>query len=178
MNSPNQRFLLGLVALMAVVHLVGLGVTASAAPFCADKTNCPACCDGKSVCFATQEVGKEEKHCWCVECKEIAVPRVRCPWEPGGSPLTCFDWLKGRHSAACCSACGDKACGVCESCCHSGCCDRQTPCGEVKRVAVLTKKKYEVDVRQWKWEIRRLPPCCCAACGCGAGSGCGCVIDE
>lgn len=160
--------LAGLLALAAV------GV-ANADPGCCDETNCPAGCGCDPVCVATQEPAKEEKHCWCVTCEEVCVPRVRCPWEPGGSPLTCFHWLERLCGKDC--GCGD-LCASCEGCCDDDCTCR--PCGRVKYVRDLEKKTYEVDVCQWKWEIRRLPPCCCSRCGSDATGrrGCGCAVED
>lgn len=174
---------------VAIVVLAGwIGVASGEngccdAPDCCGATCCgDSCCGdscGCSVCTCKPEMTTEEKHCWCVECEEICVPRVRCPWEPGGSPLTCFNWLRKKCETGCgdcCDSCGD----CCDSvgagcCCDSSCCTK--PCGKVKCVRDLKKKTYEVDVCEWKYEIRRLPPCCC--CDCGADPcACGACVGE
>jgi hypothetical protein len=116
---------------------------------------------------------KEEKICWCVEQKNLPVPPVLCPWEPGGSPINTFDWLErllGHGKSLCKSGCRN-----CPPGCH---CVR---CGEVRQVRELTDKTYEVNAYEWKWEVRRLPPCRCGRCGCeeqdaSGAFGCGCSI--
>jgi hypothetical protein len=40
-----------------------------------------------------------------------------------------------------------------------------------------------VDASEWKWEVRRLPPCRCGRCGCqetdaSGGFGCGCEVGS
>lgn len=145
--------------------------TAPAACGCGDSTE-DGCC--RAACVYTPEKGTVEKHCWCVECKEICISEVRCPWEPGGSKLTCFSWLQffKQGPADCGDTCGcSDCCGGCET---DACCCAKPRCGKVLCVRDLKKEKYEVDVCKWKAEIRRLPPCCCERCHGNAGC-CECV---
>jgi hypothetical protein len=137
------------------------------------QAKCPLHGDDCLVCVPKREAVKEEKCCWCVERKNLSVPPVLCPWEPGGSPINTFDWL-------------ERLLGHGESLCKSGC--RNSPpgchcvrCGEVRQVRELTDKTYEVNACEWKWEVRRLPPCRCGRCGCeeqdaSGAFGCGCAI--
>lgn len=130
---------------------IAISLAASAVAHCDDVP----CCSRK-ICVYTPEETTEEKHCWCVECKAICIPQIRCPWEPGGSKLTCFNWFHGdRNERECSDICGSSR-GV------------QPRCGEIKHVRDLKKQTYEVEACKWKAEIRRLPPCCdCPnACGC------------
>lgn len=128
-----------------------------------------------SSCVTKVAIGRpkpttEEKHGWCVERKEICIPKVVCPWDEGGSGLTCFDWLKKKcPTTACgCECCANKGNAVdCTKCCTKPRCGT-VRCGTVRCVREPKKKSYEVDACEWKWEIRRLPPCC----GCEAGSPC------
>ncbi|QDV80587.1 hypothetical protein [Botrimarina mediterranea] len=129
------------------------------------------------VCVPKREATKEEKCCWCVEGKNVSVPPVLCPWEPGGSPINTFDWLErllGHGESVRGKRCG-KPCHPCQPGCQ---CVR---CGEVRQVRDLVEKTYQVNARQWKWEVRRLPPCKCGQCGCevmdaSGAFGCGCPI--
>src|SRR5690348_7703009 len=41
----------------------------------------------------------EEKSRWNVGCKEICVPRVVCPWAPGGTGITTFNFMKNTVSS-------------------------------------------------------------------------------
>lgn len=138
-------------------------------------------CCGK-VCTSKVEEVTEEKSCWKVECEEICVPRVVCPWSEGGSGLTIFNFLKKGHKAGCgdcCDTCGDGCCGG--GCCHSGCC--MTPrCGDVRCVRTLASESYECSKCVCKWDIkegcfRYGPGCCGSGCGdsgcCGSSMGCG-----
>lgn len=134
---------------------------------------CPLHGDDCLVCVPKREAVKEERHCWCVERKNVSVPPVFCPWEPGGSPINTFDWVERLlgHGKSCRPA--KAACG-----CPTGC--QGVRCGEVRQVCDLVKKTYEVKECQWKWEVRRLPPCRCRYCGSGdvdASGGFGCECD-
>ncbi len=133
-------------------------------------------CRGKT-CEATFEKEKVEKHCWKVECQEICVPKVVCPWQEGGSGLTLFSWLKKSknpncgNSWGCADGCCDQGCCV-DDCCNSCCCKPR--CGKVIVVRDLKKEKYECEECVCKWDIRRLPPCTdCCDCGCDPSCGCG-----
>lgn len=148
--------------------------TAHAACGCGDTAD-----DGcyPKTCVYTPEKGTEERHGWCVECKEVCIPEVRCPWEPGGSKLTCFSWLKcfKKAPADCCDTCCDPcSCSDSGGCGTDACCCAKPHCGRVLCVRDLKKEKYEVEVCKWKAEIRRLPPCCCERCQGTAGC-CECV---
>lgn len=153
-----MRLLLSLLALTTVA-------TAPQALAKCGKAGSTSSCVTK-VAIGQPESTTEEKHGWCVECEEVSIPHVVCPWGKGGSGLTCFDWLRKKRSDTtcgnpCCANAGEVAC-----CATSRC--GPVRCGEVKCVRKLKKKTYEVDACEWKWEIRRLPPCC----GCKAGSCC------
>lgn len=174
-----MKLSIGQAATAALLVAASWAPSVLAGPGCCDETNCPTCCESCAVCVGGPERVTEEKHCWCVECEEICVPRVRCPWEPGGSPLTCFKWLhRACGAGGCCDTCGDTCC---DTCCDEGCCGGCgcqpcgcQPCGKVKCVRDLSKKTYEVEACEWKYEIRRLPPCCCSSCG---ASSCGCAAS-
>ena len=134
------------------------------------QAKCPHV-DNGLVCAPKREITKEEKNCWCVERKNLAVPPVLCPWEPGGSPINTFDWLERLLGHG--ESLGKRSCRHCQTGC--GC----VRCGDVRQVVELTPKTYEVDACEWKWEVRRLPPCKCGRCGCremdaSGGFGCGC----
>ncbi len=134
---------------------------------CGHGGRCARCCRGRDVCCATVEEATEEKSCWKVKCEKVCVPAVRLPWEPGGSKLTLFSWL--RHPAKC--HCGSQAtcgeeCDGCAGASTAGCCAPK--CGPVRCVSVLESESYEVKTCRCKWEIRHLPGCCdatCCACG-------------
>lgn len=139
---------------------------------------CRECC-GK-VCQSTIEEVTEEKSCWKIECEEICVPRVVCPWAEGGSGLTLFSCLKKR---GCSANCGDTCGDCCDSCCGNGCCGKggcNAPrCGDVRCVRVLDSEDYEVTKCKCNWDIKegcyRYGPGCGSDCGCGeCGDACGC----
>ncbi len=169
MTRQRRKTLGPLVALFAVISCF----TPVAQAKCPHGDNC-------LVCVPTREATKEEKSCWCVKGKNVAVPPILCPWEPGGSPINTFDWLERLLG---CGTCGGECCrhpGP-AGCYPAGC--RGIRCGEIRQVRDLVEKTYEVNDRAWKWEVRRLPPCRCRNCGCAAfdasGSfGCGCEVDE
>ena len=146
---------------------------------CCGSGCCGACCDGcRDCCVASAERVKVEKHCWCVECEKICVPKVVCPWAEGGSGLTLFNWFKKNRGCGCCvdSCCAGVCCRCSDccgggGCCSGGCCCCKPRCGKVKCVRDLVKKTYECDACEYKWKIRRLPPCCCE--GCCSGGCCG-----
>lgn len=177
--------LLMLALLTAPTVADDLTVTIQPAQHCCDAPACgccDGCCDGcRDCCVASVEKVKVEKHCWCIEKKKVCVPKVVCPWSPGGSGLTCFDWLcKGKSSCCGDGCCGD-ACGCGDECCGAGCCGGKgcckgcclkPRCGKVKCVRDIRKETYECEECVCKWEIRRLPPCCGDDCGCCDGVGC------
>jgi hypothetical protein len=131
---------------------------------CGHGGRCARCCRGRDVCCPTVEEVTEEKSCWKVKCEQVCIPAVRLPWEPGGSKLTLFSWL--RHSANChCggpATCGEE-CDGCASAATAGCCAPK--CGPVRCVAVLESESYEVKTCRCKWEIRHLRDCCDGECG-------------
>ena len=137
------------------------------------QAKCPRHGEDSLVCVPKREATKEERSCWCVKQKNICVPPILCPWEPGGTPINTFDWLEkllGHGESV------DKP-RCCE--CRPGC--RCVRCGDVRQVRDLVEKTYEFNACDWKWEVRRLPPCRCGRCGCdepddSGGFGCGCVI--
>ena len=134
---------------------------------CGHGGRCARCCRGRDVCCATVEEATEEKSCWKVKCEKVCIPAIRLPWEPGGSKLTLFSWL--RHPAKC--HCGSRAtcgeeCDHCAGVATGGCCAPK--CGPVRCVSVLESESYEVTTCRCKWEIRHLAGCCEAHCGaCG-----------
>lgn len=131
------------------------------------------------VCCATVEEVTEERSCWKIECDEICVPRVVCPWGDGGSGLTLFNCLKKRcgNNAGCgdcCESCGD-VCGGASGCCGggNGCCLKPR-CGDVRCVRDLASEDYEVTKCKCNWEIK--DDNCgsgCGGCRCECGDVCG-----
>lgn len=153
-------------------------------PMC--NMRCRECC-GK-VCISTVEEVTEERSCWKIECEEICVPRVVCPWAEGGSGLTMFNFLKKKKRHGGCGDCCDTCCDSC--CCSSGCCMKPR-CGDVRCVRVLSSEDYECTKCQCKWDIKdgcfRYGPGCCgrsccdsACCGSAVGcsEGCDCAPVE
>lgn len=149
-------------------------------------------CGGK-VCMSKVEEVTEERSCWKIECEEICVPRVVCPWGEGGSGLTLFNCFKKHHGCGgnCGDACCADACG-CGHGCLKGCngmnCCMTPRCGDVRCVRVLDSEDYECTGCECVWDIKegcyRYGPSCghgglfghgCGhgrGCGCGAGNGC------
>lgn len=126
---------------------------------------CVDCRSGRDACCPTMEEVTEEKSCWNVTCEKVCVPAIRMPWEPGGSRLTLFSWLRRHDNRSHCGECvadgeiGDDCFG--KSAGHS----YPAKCGAVRCVSVLEADSYEVTTCRCKWEIRRLPSCdanCCA----------------
>jgi hypothetical protein len=113
-----------------------------------------ACCASgcREVCCHTRIEEKEEKSCWNVSCEKVCVPAIRCPWEPGGSGLTIFNFLHRKKPTDCGDCCD--TCGCCQGYCDCG------KCGAVRCIRVLEKEKYEVTTCKCKWEIRQVPICC------------------
>ncbi|HJQ78537.1 MAG TPA: hypothetical protein VJ828_01210 [Lacipirellulaceae bacterium] len=134
---------------------------------CGHGLPCARCCQGRDVCCPTVEEATEEKSCWKVKCEKVCIPAVRLPWEPGGSKLTLFSWLRHSAKGHCGSACTcAEDCDGCVSSATAGCCAPN--CGPVRCVSVLESESYEVKTCRCKWEIRHVPGCCEAKCG-----GCG-----
>lgn len=181
----------------------GCGCPAPCEDGCGDACTCNQPCRsancGKGrgpdkVCCSTVEEVTEERSCWKIECEEICVPRIVCPWGEGGSGLTLFNCFKNRGGSKagcgdCCSSCGDTCgTGCCGNgcgngdCCGGGCCI--TPrCGDVRCVRDLASEDYEVTKCKCKWDIKEgcCGSDCCGGCGCGGcgcgnewGTGCGC----
>jgi hypothetical protein len=69
---------------------------------------CPDC--GCKVCQPKQEVIKEKKHCWDVQCKDICIPKAKWPWqsccEPGCAKVKTIKVLKRVEYE--CEKCGTK----------------------------------------------------------------------
>jgi hypothetical protein len=166
--THQRRTTIGpLAALLAVLSCL----TPVAQAKCPHGDNC-------LVCVPKREATKEEKSCWCVEGKNVAVPPILCPWEPGGTPINTFDWLERLLGWRKCGGEGCRHAGNAGGC-PPGC--RCVRCGDVRQVRDLVEKSYEVNDCQWKWEVRRLPPCRCRYCGCrdanaSGGFGCGCEV--
>lgn len=81
---------------------------------------CPHCGE---ACYPTVTKGKETRHYFEVEAKEICIPKVRFPWEAGA---------KGKVGG------------------KDGC---ATPkCGHLKTVHVLVKQEYECSVCKYSWD--------------------------
>jgi hypothetical protein len=126
------------------------------------------------VCCSTTETVTEEKTCWNVKCEKVCVPAIRLPWQPGGSPLTLFSWLKNHDDHCHCGA--DVVCHDPDGRCALACECHPQRCGKVRCVSVLEPDTYEVEICQCKWEIRRLPPC--NGCGCTVSGGDGPPLNE
>ena len=128
---------------------------------------CQGCCRGRDLCCPTVEEVKEEQSCWKVRSEKVCVPAIRLPWEPGGSGITLFSWLKPRGTPGHCGdgvPCSEEVrdCGL--PCADIHC---QPKCGPVRCVCVLEEETFEVTKCQCKWEIRRQPCCCHGPCACG-----------
>lgn len=113
------------------------------------------------VCRATVEPVTEEESCWVVECEEICVPRVVCPWSEGGSGLTLFNCFKNKSSNHCGEACscGSECSGSC------GCCRIAPRYGDVRCVRVLNSHDYEVTKYKCNWDLNGSSGSCnCRSC--------------
>jgi hypothetical protein len=65
--------------ILAVVGLLAAAPMIASAGLGHRHDCCPDC--GSSVCVPSFEKVKEKKHCWCVECEQICIPRFRWPWQ-------------------------------------------------------------------------------------------------
>ncbi len=147
--------------LLATCTAVLLPSNAVRAAECCDgvvNTTCPRC---KSCCTLKVECGKQEKHCWEIECETICIPRVVFPWQV----------KRAKANGQCCNSCAtgcdscDAGCGSCgKSCLKCTCVNNGA---RVKKVKKLKKKKYECPACKYEWT----PACNC--CGNGCGNGCG-----
>jgi hypothetical protein len=130
---------------------------------CRHGSRCARCCCGRDVCCPTVEEVTEERSCWKVSCEKVCVPAVRLPWEPGGSKLTLFSWLRPHHAKCHCGQHAEYN-GDCDACAQMRAASCMPKCGPVRCVAVLESESYEVKVCRCKWDIRTLPGCCNSEC--------------
>jgi hypothetical protein len=90
---------------------------------------CSRC--GEKVCVTFVSPAKETKSCWEVECDEVCIPAVRCPW---------------HH-------CPKAECDSCGTASLPG-------CGEVRGVRKLKQVEYECDTCRYEHRIVcRCPKC-------------------
>jgi hypothetical protein len=142
------------------------GCDASCCQECGDACRGCTCC--RDVCCPMVEEVKEKKSCWKVNCEKVCVPAISLPWEPGGSPLTLFNCLRGHEKSSCgceCASCDSKAnCG--DTCCSCTQCCRCEPvrCGTVRAVHVLEEESRDVTKCKTKWEIKSVLPTCGNCC--------------
>lgn len=131
-------------------------------------TRCARCCCGRDVCCPTAEEVTEERSCWKVSCEKVCVPAIRFPWQPGGSKLTLFSWLRPQHGKCHCSSGVERTehGAACPASSGAGCLPK---CGPVRCVSVLESENYEVKACRCKWEIRTIPGCCQGQC-CAEGT--------
>ena len=130
---------------------------------CCQGSRCARCCCAREVCCPTVEEVTEERSCWKVTCEKVCVPAIRLPWEPGGSKLTLFSWLRPHKCNCHCSQHGEYVEG-CDACARLRAVECAPKCGPVRCVSVLESETYEVKVCRCKWDIRTLPGCCNTAC--------------
>lgn len=109
---------------------------------CGGHVTCPQC---SSCCELKVEDGKEEKHCWKIECTEICVPKVVFPWQKSccdpcanngacvktvkklkkhtyECPVCEYKWTPKKNTCGCGTGCCDVGCTD-VGCADSGCCD-------------------------------------------------------
>lgn len=67
-------------ALLTIVAFLTVTKAATAGDGCC----CPDC--GEKVCSFKWEEKDVKKHCYCVECKDICIPKFRWPWECCSEP--------------------------------------------------------------------------------------------
>lgn len=171
MNHQSKCLIVSVLWLGAIAWAIGTTPTDSGAaqPACADDccNSSNGCCCGRAVCVPQTDLGEEERPCWNVECKKVAIPAITLPWEQGGSPLTLFNCLRTLthpYKAKCdCSTCGGtlECCDTCQS--SAGCClCGPTRCGTVRVIRVLDEEKQKVPKCETTWEVQCVP--CCRGC--------------
>lgn len=126
------------------------------------------------VCEAKIEEITEEKSRWNVGCEEICVPRVVCPWAPGGSGITTFNFMKNTISTG---GCNDPECfeNLPTDCVYC----EQPRCGDVRCIRTLESEDYETrrcvaewDIKQncYRYGPRRSCGCACDCNNCATGA--------
>lgn len=125
------------------------------------------------VCQAKIEEVTEEKSRWNVGCKEICVPRVVCPWAPGGTGITTFNFMKNTVSSGGCNEpeCFENLPTDCIYC-------EEPRCGDVRCVRTLEREPYEVRRSVANWDTTNCMKygdnCGCDDCNCDT---CATAID-
>lgn len=128
-------------------------------------SSCPDC--GAKACRAVPVTNTVKKHCYCVECKDICIPKFRWPWE------MCKSKGCGAHgcSDSNCTGCADGGClnGHGSKCGGHHC--KRSQCGEVRTINVLVKKEYECKECGCEWHIYCVGNGCADGCCTSGGAG-------
>lgn len=131
----NRLLLPGIVCLVLAVPA---GTTFAIHGHQCTKTcvKCPNC-DG--CCKLEVSEGKEKKHYWSVETKQICVPRFVFPWQNKSRGKPC---AKGK------CGCGKKSCSGgngCKTVSHNG--------SYIRTICTLKKNSYECPTCEYEWSV-------------------------
>lgn len=120
-----SRALLAAVAMLSFVPVVHAGGHDDCGCDCCHRTSVPC-----------EEVVKEKRVCWNVECKEIGIPGICWPFCPSCCGSLCGGKGGGKHGKG-----------------HDGPSEHYQPtCGHVRTIHVLKPQFYDVEKCKFTWQ--------------------------